>query len=276
MSLFAYAYLLIVLAYLGATGLSLFGALRRRPGLRRAAVRVAFGGFLLHTMLLGHFFATETIPEWSAGVYLKMLSWCVLAVSFVLWHRLRWDFLSLMVSPVALLLFASSITHAQGTVQMPKALHGVFFALHIGVLFASIALLAVACGAGLLFVHQERKIKTKVRLAGFLQDMPGLSALDRVNHWAVCLGFPLFTLGMLTGFVFARMTWGKMLSADPKEFMSLTIWALFAWLFYGRLFLDWRGRRPAKMAMLLFALAVVSIAGVNFFLQSHHGLMERP
>jgi len=81
---------------------------------------------------------------------------------------------------------------------------------------------------------------------------------------------------MLTGFVFARMTWGKMLSADPKEFMSLTIWALFAWLFYGRLFLDWRGRRPAKMAMLLFALAVVSIAGVNFFLQSHHGLMERP
>ncbi|GAB7080220.1 cytochrome C assembly family protein [Megalodesulfovibrio paquesii] len=276
MSLFTITYLAIVLAYLAATCLSLFGALRRRPGMRRMAVRVAFGGFVLHTLLLGHYFATETIPEWTAGVYLKMLSWCVLAVSFALWHRMRWDFLALLVSPVALLLFASSLTHAQDTVQLPKGLFGVFFTLHIGALFGSIALLAVACGAGLLFVHQERKIKTKARMAGFLQDLPGLASLDRVNHWAVCLGFPLFTLGMLTGFTFARLTWGKVLSADPKEFASLIIWALFAWLFYGRLFLDWRGRRPAKMAMLLFALAVASIAGINFFLQSHHGLMERP
>ncbi len=276
MTFFLLAYLGIILAYIVATGLSLFGALRRRPMVRRVGVRVAFGGFLLHTLMLGHYFATAEIPDWTVGVYLKMLSWCVLAVSFVLWRKLRWDYLSVMVSPVALLLFASSFTHMHSAVQMPKALSGVFFTFHIGSLFASIGLLAVACGAGLLFLHQEKKIKNKERMAAFLQDMPGLASLDRVNHWAVCIGFPLFTMGMLTGFVFARLTWGQMLSSDPKEIVSLIIWVLFGWVFHGRLFNSWFGKRPAKWAIMLFAMAVASIIGVNFFMESHHGLMERP
>lgn len=276
MTWFHLTYFAIIIAYALATAVALYGALRRRPPLRRYGVRIAFGGFLLHTMLLGHFFATTDLPSWTLGVYLKLLSWSVLAASFVLWHRLRWDFLSVLVSPVALLLFASSITHMEMTVQMPTALSGMFFTLHIGALFVSIGLLAVASGAGLLFLHQERKIKKKERLAEFLQDMPGLAALDRVNHWAVCIGFPLFTMGMLTGFVFARLTWGKMLSADPKEMISLFIWLLFGWLFQGRLFSDWFGGRPARWAIVLFALSVASIVVVNFFLVSHHGLVERP
>lgn len=279
MTPFLFVYLLIVLAYLTATGLSLHGALRRGRGLRRLAVRVAFAGFVLHTLLLAHFFVAETVIDWSMGVYFKLLSWCVLAASFVLWRTQRWDFLALTVSPIALLLFATSLTGAQGpgaTVQMPKTLQGLFFALHIGTLFASLGLLAVACVAGAIFLHQERRIKTKARPASLLEDLPGLATMDRINQWTVTAGFPLYTLGMLTGFLFARLAWGRMVSWDPKEIVSLVTWLLFAWLFHGRLFQDWRGRKPATVAIWIFALAAASFVGVNFFLPTHHSMVDRP
>ena len=80
-----------------------------------------------------------------------------------------------------------------------------------------------------------------------------MAALDRINGLATLVGFPFYTLGVICGFVWAGLAWGSMFSGDPKELMSLAVWALYALLFHQRQALGWQGRKPALMALGIFS-----------------------
>jgi ABC-type transport system involved in cytochrome c biogenesis permease subunit len=251
----------------------ILGLLGQRTGLQRLANGCAFLGFAIHSALLA--MALSAGPGLAQALsqtqfYFSLLSWVLLLTFFLLWWRLRIKFLALVISPLALALFTSSIAVASAEVKLPSALSGLFFGLHIGALFASIALLAVAFGSGAIFIHMERKIKTKEKLTGFRKDLPSLSSFDRANHLAVLTGFPLYTLGLISGFVWAGFTWGRVFSWDPKELATLTIWLMFAVLFHQRLALGWKGRKPARLTIWVFAFTVVSLVGINFLLPTHH------
>lgn len=261
--------------YLVGTLLFFGGVISRREGLKRAAAWCAILGFGLHTMSLVADLAQHSFKTMPRGFYVKLLSWSFLAIFFFLWWRLKLEFLALTASPLALLLLLFSMTLRQQQAVMPEALSGLFFGLHIASLFMSLALLAMAFGSGLVFLHLDRKIKTKEKLTGFRKDLPALGVFDKPNHWAALYGFPLFTLGMLSGFIWARVTWGRVISWDPKELTSVVIWILFALLFHQRVIQGLRGRKPARLAIWLFLIAVVSLVGVNLFLPTHHSFQPQ-
>jgi ABC-type transport system involved in cytochrome c biogenesis permease subunit len=83
-------------------------------------------------------------------------------------------------------------------------------------------------------------------------------------------GFPLYTIGILSGFIWAAFTWKRMFSWDPKEVVSLIIWLVFAYLFHQRLAIGWNGRKPAKTAIWLFVVVIASMLFINFFVPTHH------
>lgn len=275
MTLFDLVYFAILLLYVLGTIFFLAGAFSRQVALKRLAGYLAAGGLLLHTLILIHFLAATEISTLTVSYYIKLFSWCLVALFFILWWRLKLEFLALIASPIAILLFIFSFTH-QTAAKMPPDLAGPFFGLHIGSLFGSMALLAMAFAAGLIFIRLEKKIKAKAKLSDMDRDMPALSTFDRVNYWAVLIGFPLYTVGMLTGFVFAKFAWGRVLTGDPKEVVSIIVWLLFAILFHNRLARGWWGRRPAVWAIGLFSLAIGSMIIINFFMPTHHSFQNRP
>ena len=150
------------------------------------------------------------------------------------------------------------------------------FTIHIGTIFISIGLMALAFGAGVLFLMQERTIKSKNRMTGFQKDLPALASLDRINEIATTVGFPLFSIGILFGFVSARLSWGTLLSGDPKELVSLIAWGLYAWLFHQRFAQGRQGRRPAQLAVAVFLFCALSLIVVNLALPSHHNFLIIP
>lgn len=262
----------IVALYGAGTAFFFIGLFSRGETVKKIAGWLAIAGFAMHTgglycVLNEHGFTS--LPQ---NFAIKMLSWSLLLVFFILWWRLKHDFLGMIAAPLAFLLYLFSLTLPKAQAVMPPSLSGPFFALHIGSLCLSFGMLAMAFGAGILFLHVNKKIKTKEKLTGFRKDLPALSTFDKINHWAAVVGFPLFTLGMLSGFIWAHFTWGKVVTWDPKEVISLGIWVLYAFFFYQRLAQGWRGRKPAVLAMFLFGLAVVSLLGVNFFLPTHHSM----
>lgn len=259
----------MALYFLGAA-LYFGGFFRRSRALKDASFAATLVGLVLHTGLLALATLDLAGQPFSQVYFIKLLSWMLVAALVVLWRRKRQEFLALTAAPLAFLLFTASVSLPADAVKMPPTLVGPFFGLHIGSLFISFGLLAMAFGAGLLFLHVEGKIKAKERLEGFRQDLPSLSAFDRINHVAVMVGFPLYTLGMVSGFLWAKLTWGRVITWDPKEVVSLCVWLGFAYLFQQRLAGGWRGRKPAKWAVVLFAVAVVSLMGVNYFLPTHH------
>ncbi len=266
----------IFFLYLGGTGFLLAGTLSAKPSLRRIGASSAVIGFGLHTLELLRLIATTQSAALNSGnFYFSLFAWTLLLIYFALWWRLRMQFLGLTAAPLALFLFSSSLAFT-GKVIMPKHLSGLFFGLHIGSLFLAMALLALAFGAGVTFMWMEKRIKTKAKLPRMGQDMPSLSAFDKANALAVNFGFPLYTLGVLSGFVWARLTWGRVFSWDPKEIVALCIWFAYAFLFHQRLALGWQGRKPAKFAAWLFVVSLVSMVGINFFMPSHHSFNQLP
>jgi ABC-type transport system involved in cytochrome c biogenesis permease subunit len=206
---------------------------------------------------------------------MQLLAWCVLLVYFVGWHGLRNSFLAMTASPLALILFilASRLDNIQS--RLPRYLIELFFALHIVPMFISLGLLALAFGAALLYLRLEDKIKSKSRLSDFDMGLPALNSFDRINARTVVWGFPLYTLALAAGFVWAPAAFGGEASWragvwDPKELISLFVWFLYAALFHLRLVSGWRGRKASLLVILIFGISVFSLIGVNFFMTTHH------
>ena len=264
-------FLLVIAGYFLGAATHLLGVVTGKAGLSRAGWLLTVGGFVCHTIDLAALLVLEGGMAFLSGeFYFSLLAWSLLLICLFLWWRLRLGLLGLIASPLALFLFLSSQAVTAARMPLPKALGGLFFGLHIGALFLAISLLAMACGAGMAYLYLERKIKTKEKLGGFAKALPALSTCDTVNRWAVAVGFPLYTLGLLSGFVWAKLTWNRVFSYDPKEITAICIWMLFAFLFHQRLMLGWQGRKPARMAIWLSGLTLVSMLVINFYMPTHH------
>ncbi|THB64119.1 MAG: cytochrome C assembly protein [Desulfovibrio sp.] len=260
MHVFDLLYFVNIGLYCFGAVLYFLGALTSSRALKRSASWLAVIGFALHTAMLVHFLASGPLSQLTQGWYLKLMSWCMLLIFFILWWRLKHEFLALMASPLALFVFISSLAMPQAGAVMPKSLSAVLLIVHVGSLFVSVGLSAVACVAGLVFLHQNRTIKSKAKLSTFDKDLPALSVFDRVNHWAVVIGFPLYTLGVISGFIGAKFTLEKVIA-----WLAILIWLLFALLFHLRLAFGWRGRKPATLAIWIFLLFLATLL-INFVL----------
>ncbi len=264
-------FFLVLAGYFAGATLYLLGVVSGKTGLRRAGAGLTATGFALHTADLAVLLAGEGGTALLSGeFYFSLLAWCLLLICLFLWWRLRLGMLGVLAAPLALFLFLSSQAVTATRMPLPKALGGLFFGLHIGAFFLAISLLAMACGAGVAYLYLERKIKTKEKLRGVSKALPALSTCDTVNRWAVAVGFPLYTVGLLSGFIWAKLTWNRIFSYDPKEITAIGVWLLFAFLFHQRMFLGWRGRKTARMAIWIFSLTLVSLLVINFFMPTHH------
>jgi cytochrome c-type biogenesis protein CcsB len=100
--------------------------------------------------------------------------------------------------------------------------------------------------------------------------LPPPKALDELCYKAVAVGFPLLTLGILTGAAWANYAWGTYWSWDPKETWSLITWFVYAAYLHARLTAGWKGRRLAWVSVGGFAAVIFTYWGVNFVLSGLH------
>lgn len=94
--------------------------------------------------------------------------------------------------------------------------------------------------------------------------------LDNVSYRIIGLGFPLLTIGIIAGGVWANEAWGSYWSWDPKETWALITWLVFAAYLHARITRGWQGRRPAILAALGFAVVWVCYLGVNLLGKGLH------
>lgn len=256
-----------ILIFVLATIAGFWGILARNAGIRRAACLLAVSGFVCQTAMLGLGFHKAGL---SVGAYMQLLAWFLVLCGIGVWAKFRQDAILLFAAPLSLFLFASSSPLLGAFVHVPNSLHAPFFALHIGSLLLSLALLLVGAVASLLFLVLQGRIKNKHSMKGFWQDIPALSMLEKISAVATGIAFPLYTLGIAAGLFWAKPAFGASVSGDPKEIVSILVWLMFAILFYGRFARAWKGRRPARLTVAIFLISMLSIFLVNGFLDSHH------
>jgi ABC-type uncharacterized transport system permease subunit len=182
----------------------------------------------------------------------------LLATCFYLGMRLRWniDALGAFVAPVAL----TFVLGSRFVGVADQGIGGGMLALHVTVNVLGDALFLLASGTAVLYLVEERRLKQK-RASSVFGKLPPLDALDRAEHRLLLTGFPLLTLGIITGTAWAN----RIETGGPAEMaralFAYGTWLLFAGVLVLRALLGWRGRRAAygTIAGFLFAVAVLVV-----------------
>jgi cytochrome c-type biogenesis protein CcsB len=236
--------------------------------------RISYGllllGFITHTLAIGLWtFQNGYFPIHDLRESLSFFAWAIIGVYLIIQLRFNILVLGTFLSPLAaVMMIGSSFLPLQSGPVNPL-LQNVWLMVHIIFIFAGNGLFAIAFLAGVMYLIQERQIKSK-RLGRLYHRLPALEVLDALNYNCLIFGFPLLTLGMLSGSIFAQYTLGTFWRWDPKEVWSLITWLLYAALLHGRLVSGWRGRRSAMISIFGFLVLIFSFLGVNFLVKGYH------
>jgi ABC-type uncharacterized transport system permease subunit len=209
---------------------------------------------LLTAAALGHAayvalasFVAHVCPIYSVHFLLSVASLFASAAYLTARRRFRVEALGLLVSPLGLAFLLG--TYFLGKAEPEPRLTPMFITLFL-----------LAGGAAGLYLVQERRIKEK-RRSGRIGNLPPLDTLDRAEHRFLLAGFPLLTLGVVTGTYWAH----KLEVGSPDEVMR-TVLGYATWFLIGGVLLlraaaGWRGRRSAYGTILglLCATAVLVI-----------------
>jgi cytochrome c-type biogenesis protein CcsB len=127
---------------------------------------------------------------------------------------------------------------------------------HVSSAILAYATFAVSFAAAIMFL-----IKDRWNVAW----LPRTDVLDDIGFRAVTVGFPLLSLVLILGSVWAHEAWGVYWSWDPKETAALFTWLVYAVYLHTRTLRGWRGSRSAVVLLFGFAAVMFTYYGNYFF-----------
>lgn len=260
-----------VVLYLGAAAGYLLFLLLSTGSRAPIGFWCALGGFAAHTLSIMHrAIFLGLFPFATPFDVLSFFAWLVVGAFLMVQYRVASPIFGSIATPMAavLMLYGSTLSY-RITEPLVPILQSWWFPIHVTLALAGNGIFALMAIGGLMYILQERLIKTK-RIGRFHKLLPSLETLDTINRHGLPLGFFLLTLGIISGALWAGSVWGFYWSWDPKEVWSLITWFAYAAMIHQRVALGWRGKRAAVLAILGFALVMFTFIGVSTLLGGHH------
>ncbi len=235
----------------------------------RVSMWILCAAFLIQTLAFGAR-CIETGRSPILGIYdaLGLIAWIMTGTYLAFQLKTKTRILGAFVSPVAFLLMIVASVRLGNDVAIPAVLQSSLVPVHIILAVAGEALFALASCAGAMYLVQDKLIKNK-KGRSFSRLLPSLRDLDRINHLCLLSGFPLLTLGVLVGSVWARTAWGSNWQWDPKQLWTLMAWFLYALLLHQRLAIGWRGHKTAWFSILAFIFLLFCVIASRFTTSLH-------
>ncbi len=244
---------------------------------RDLGVGVSFllvSGWVIHTVgLVLRWFETHQtgygyIPLSNMYESLIFFSWAIVLVYLIIELIYRQRVIGVLVTPFAFLFIAltSIIPGVEPKITpLIPALQSNWLTIHVTTCFFGYAAFAVSFGISLLYLLREKKETSSW--------LPSNSLLDEINYKSIVIGFPMLTVGIITGAAWANYAWGSYWSWDPKETWSLITWFIYAAFLHARFTRDWRGRKSAILSIIGFAAVWFTYFGVNYLLSGLHSYL---
>ncbi len=203
---------------------------------------------------------------------LIFFSWTIVLIYLIIEFKYQERIIGVFVTPFAFLSIAlTSIIPGINPKITPlvPALQSNWLTIHVTTCFFGYASFAVSFGISILYLIQARNELMEKPSKWF----PSTKILDEINYKSVIIGFPMLTLGIITGAAWANYAWGSYWSWDPKETWSLITWFIYAAFLHARFTRDWRGRRTAILSILGFIFVLFTYFGVNYLISGLHSYL---
>lgn len=265
-----FTFKIALIFYFAATIIGLIEIFRESKGLTKLILILAACGFIFHTLnLIVRYYAGGYLPVAGMHQASSFFAWCVVLIFFFLEYRYKIGIIGAFIMPIVFVLILSSSTFSRGIIPLSPVFQSFWFNIHIVLAFAGNAGFAIAAGVGLMYLLQEHYLRTK-RLSGLFQRLPNLQILDEINYRLITFGFPMLTLAIITGALWAESAWGGYWRWDPKEVWSLVTWLIYALVLHLRVTKGWRGKKAAILSIIGFLSVLFTFFGVNLLLKSLH------
>jgi cytochrome c-type biogenesis protein CcsB len=201
-------------------------------------------------------------------------AWTIVLMYGIIELKYKYRVVGAFVLPFALLGMAwAQLGLHSGIEPLVPALQSNWLLYHVITCFLGYAAFAVACGISIMYLIKEKAegdTSATVQAGSVIGMFPTIRILDDLNYKAIMIGFPLLTLGIVTGAAWANYAWGTYWSWDPKETWSLIVWFVYAAFLHARITRGWVGKRAAWLSIIGFAATIFCYLGVNLFLSGLH------
>jgi cytochrome c-type biogenesis protein CcsB len=261
--------LALFLELLASIGLIVY-IIKQQKWVFRLSYWILVTGFVFHTVFLFcRYYSLGTAPVLNLKSSLSFFSWTILCAYLIFQMRFKLRILGSFVAPFAvfIMIVSSTMPWIEGPVK--PMFKSIWLTIHVTTIFMGDGLFAIMFLVAVMYLIQEYQIKNK-RLGSFYSRLPSLATLDGLNRTALIYGFPMLTVGMITGSMYAQYTFGTYWQWDPKEVWSLITWLFYAVLLHQRLTVGWRGRRAAIMAIFCFGVLIFTFLGASLIHGGYH------
>ncbi|WP_033436622.1 c-type cytochrome biogenesis protein CcsB [Saccharothrix sp. NRRL B-16314] len=208
--------------------------------------------------------ATERAPWGNMYEYGSLLTlaavvtWLVLSRMFPV-RRLG----GFVLVPIVILMFLGGTVLYADAAPVQPALQSYWLVVHVSVISVSSGVLLVPGVASVLYL-----LKSSGRAR--FRKLPDSDVLDRLAYRSTVFAFPLFTIGIICGAIWAEAAWGRFWGWDPKETVAFVSWVVYAAYLHARATAGWRGRPAAWINSLGFVLTVFNLFFINLVTTGLH------
>ncbi|WP_040156528.1 c-type cytochrome biogenesis protein CcsB [Mobilicoccus massiliensis] len=234
----------------------------RATGLVWYASRLTWMALAFLTVaLVTRMFLTGNAPFTNQHEFAASFAWGIL-VAYV-WVEVQYQArtLGLLVLPftAGMLVYALAMDTAVRPL-MPALQNSWLLTLHVFTAVLAYGGAAVASAAGILYL-----VRPHVAWRG----LPSREVLDEIGYRATLFLYPVLTVMIILGAVWADIAWGRYWSWDPKETAAFVTWLIYSAYLHARVVRDWRGSKAAWLLVLGFAAVIGTFVGNHFFSGLH-------
>ncbi len=267
--------------YIAAMGAYAWQFARRDASAGLTATTLLSAGVLTHTFMIGmQAMETGHVPFAGSAAAISTFVWLAgiayLYTELATGERAMGTFILPML--VALQAIPALRPAMAERSDIPEVLQGPLFGLHVSSLLFAYASFALACVIGITYVLLFKEIKAK-HLGFFYARLPSLQVLDSMNQRAIVVGWLFLTFGLVIGAVWTGQVRAyaaveprlqNMSLADPKIFVALVCWGVYSFEVFAARRIGWGGRRTAYLSALGFAIVLLNLVPISFFLTESH------
>lgn len=219
--------------------------------------------FALHTGAIG----LRWIESYQMGIghaplsnlyeSLVFFAWCIALGLIIARFKFGMDLLVLLGLPLVTLVLASTSLMDPSIKPLIPALQSNWLIAHVITCFLGYAGFAVSFVAAILLLMARES-------DFFARHLPRRQILDEIVYRSILAGFPMLTIGIITGAAWADYAWGSYWQWDPKETWSLITWLVYSAFLHARLTRGWTGRKTALLSIIGFGAVLFTYFGVNY------------
>ncbi|MBM7623078.1 c-type cytochrome biogenesis protein CcsB [Sporohalobacter salinus] len=227
-------------------------------------------GIGTHTLsLLALILATNYLPIKNLFETILLLTWTVIIIYMLIEYLYKFRVLGAFILPVNSLLLLYAIFLPNDLNNLPESMQSIWLSIHTSTIFVGYGVFTLAFCVSIAYLIQEKQLQDK-KLSIFYHRLPPLEKLEQLNLQLVAVGFPLLTIGIITGSLWAKEVWGMYWNWNIKQIWVSIIWLIYALYLHNRISGKWRGKKSVYITIVGFLAILFTYLGLSFLPVEFH------